>query len=228
MKIFLASFMACWLLAMALPVSAQTVTNEYSFSVNETLPDDEPSGLASSQSLNTSIYWLTRIQVLIDAVGGFNGDLYAHLSFTNHVDHTSGFSVLLNRAGVTGSNPDGYGDSGFNVTFDDTAANGDIHTYRNIINPGGGVLTGLWQPDARNIHPTNVLDTTPRTADLSSFTGFNPNGTWTLFLVDNAGLNEFVVNSWSIRLIGVVPEPGTYALMSLGAGIVFWRMRKKF
>ena len=53
--------------------------------------------------------------------GAFNGDYYAEL-----VNGAGGFAVLLNRAGVSSANSFGYGDNGFNVTLNDTAAQ-DIH-----------------------------------------------------------------------------------------------------
>lgn len=221
-------------LGVSLDAGAQTVTNDFTYSPNLVVEDGNPLGVADAHTVTTPIQSLTGIQVNLNISGfggpGFNGDLYAYLAFTNFVDQTSGFSVLLNRVGRTSGNDLGYGDNGFNVTFDDAAVNGDIHVYRDVINPAGGTLTGIWQPDARAVLPGNALDTTPRTAHLSSFTAgnLNPNGEWTLFLVDNESVNEFVVNSWGMRLIGVVPEPGTYALMSMGVAVALGlRLRRR-
>src|SRR5205085_10360010 len=94
---------------------------------------------------------------------------------------SSGFSILLNRAGKTLGNPFGYGDAGFNVTLDDAAANGDIHSYQNFVVPVGQ-LTGTWAPDGRNVDPATAIDLSPRTALLSSFNGTEPNGQWVLFI----------------------------------------------
>ena len=64
----------------------------------------------------------------------------------------------------------GYGDSGFNITLSDSAPNGDIHNYRAVFTPeAGSPLTGVWQPDGRHADPSMVLDSTARTATLSSF-----------------------------------------------------------
>ena len=68
--------------------------------------------------------------------------------------------MLLNRVGRTASNPVGFADSGLDVSFDDAAANGDIHVYRAVTNPPAGTpLTGTWQPDGRLADPAVVLDT---------------------------------------------------------------------
>lgn len=64
--------------------------------------------------------------------------------------------------------------------FSDTAST-DIHNYGGN---GGALVTGTYQPDGREVSPLLSLDTTPRTAFLSSFTGLDPNGEWVLFVVD--------------------------------------------
>jgi len=124
--------------------------------------------------------------------------------------------VLINRTGVTSANSFGYSDAGFNVTFDDSAAN-NIHLYQTISNPGGGVLTGTWQPDGENIDPQSPaadFPTTP-TTPLASFDGSNPNGTWTLFLSDVSAGNQSTVVSWGLN-ITATPEPSTLALAAIG------------
>jgi hypothetical protein len=216
----------------AVTARAALATNNFNYTPNVVVPDNFLPGVADIRTVSTTIFALTGIQVTLNLSGfegdGFNGDLYAYLSFTNFTQQSSAFTVLLNRVGRTSGNTLGYADNGFNVTFDNTAPNGDIHLYQNVTDPSGGTLTGVWQPDARNVHPNNALDTTPRTADLSSFTGgtLNPNGEWTLFLVDNSSVNEFILNSWGIQLIGV-PEPSAYALMGMGAAAVCFRFRRR-
>ena len=202
---------ACFLPA---PARAQVATNTYSFVVNQAIPDNDLSGLSDSHTISPGIQSITDVQVTLDITGGFNGDYYAYLT------HDSGFAVLLNREGRTETDAFGYPDSGFNVTFDDAASNGDIHTYRLTLNPNGGALTGTWAPDARNINPGLSLDTTPRGAFLGSFNSLGADGAWTLFVADVSPVGSGQLNSWSMEVIGVVPEPGTWVLFGLGASVL--------
>jgi len=147
--------------------------------------------------------------VSLDISGGSDGDLYAFLSHGS-----TGFAVLLNRVGKTATDPFGYGDAGFHITLSD-AASLDIHNYGGN---GGAALTGTWQPDGRNVDPQLVLDTSPRSAFLSSFIGSDPNGTWTLVVADMAGGGgQAVLQSWGID-VTPVPEPGSSRLFLVMAG----------
>ncbi|HTH48923.1 MAG TPA: hypothetical protein VMB21_15520, partial [Candidatus Limnocylindria bacterium] len=135
-----ASILRSACLAAGLPLStlAQVVITEaYSFSGGSLplSPADYPGGPASdTRSINASaILNITDVDVHFTltnpvAGGAYNGDYYVSLQ------HSSGFSVLLNRVGRgegTGhAQALGYGDNGFDVTFDDQAASGDIHIYR--------------------------------------------------------------------------------------------------
>ena len=142
-----------------------------------------------------------------------------------NLQHSSGFSVLLNRPGRSTGNPFGYADSGFTVTLDDAAANGDIHDYQNVTVPGAGSpLTGTWQPDARNVDPADAMDTTSRTAYLSSFDGLDANGDWTLFLADIEYGAASTLDSWSLEVTGleVIPEPTNVALAIFGSLAAGW------
>jgi hypothetical protein len=127
--------------------------------------------------------------------------------------------VLLNQVGVTAANPVGSLDTGFTVTFSDTAANGSIDTAT----AGGGTVTGAWQPDGRNVSPPSsgsVLDSTRPTALLSSFDGLNPNGAWTLYVADVSPGGIGTLESWGLMVSGAtasVPEssPGFAGLLTL-------------
>jgi subtilisin-like proprotein convertase family protein len=196
---------------------AQTTHTNLTFLSGATIPDANNNGIgiqSPTLSLSTLNGPISSLKVSLDISGGFNGDLYATLA-----GPSGGFTVLLNRTGVQSGNTHGYSDAGFNVTFDDTLAdgNGNIHFYQNAVNPGGGVLTGTWQPDGENIDPQSPaasFPTTP-TAFLSSFDGTNPNGQWTLFLSDLSAGNQSTVVSWGLD-ITAVPEPGTLALAAIG------------
>ena len=147
--------------------------------------------------------------MVLSLAGGYNGDLYGYLM------HGSGFTVLLNRVGRTGSAPLGYGDAGLNVTFDDEAVGpADIHAYQSVssYSVSGGTA---WRPDARDVNPATVLATDVRSAFLSSFVGGDPNGEWTLFVADLSGGEVSEVTSWG--LVIAVPEPGQVLVLIAAA-----------
>jgi subtilisin-like proprotein convertase family protein len=181
---------------------------------NVTIPDNDFSGVASTVSLSTPITSIANLSVMLNIAGGFNGDLFAYLRHG-----ASGFAVLLNRTGQTGANPFGYADSGFNVTFSDLAANGDIHAYANVADPAGGTLTGLWQPDGRLDSSSSA-----RGAMLNSFNGMDPNGDWTLFVADLSPLGVGKLAAWSLTIEGagtsVATPDGGFTLAFASAALM--------
>jgi len=194
----------------------------YSFNnINAVLPDGQPAGYSDVRVISSSIPQIGSVQVNLNIVGNYNGDLYCYLQ------HSSGLSVLLNRVGRTSSDGFGYDDAGFNVTLSDSAANGNIHTYRNVfVPPGGSGLSGFWQPDGRLISPMTVVDTDPVNAQLNVFNGLDASGTWTLFLSDNSSGGNNLLNSWQL-IITPVPEPSAVSLLALGLGVVCVKARRR-
>ena len=208
-------------LAAVLPfcaAQAQLNTNVTFTSVNVSIPDGNPVGLSSSTNLSGIYGGILNVTVTLDITGGFNGDLYAYLA-----GPSGGFAVLLNRTGITAGNSFGYSDTGFNVTFDDSAAN-NIHLYQND-SPNynvGGQLINAWQPDGRNIDPQSspsTFDSTSPTADLSSFNGNSANGAWTLFVADLSSGGQGTLVSWGLTVV-TVPEPQTWVLIAGGVGLL--------
>jgi subtilisin-like proprotein convertase family protein len=188
----------CWFNA----AQASLVTFD---NLNRAIPDDGgAAGLADTRTVNVSLNQIGSVDVLLNiqgtGFGAFNGDLYVSLV------HDSGFAVLLNGVGRTATDRMGYGDNGVNVRLSDNGVSGDIHQYRLTLfgNPntgiagGTGALTGIWSPDARNVDPNVVTDTSTRTAFLSSFGGLDPNGQWTLYIADTemGGTGQLV--SWGL------------------------------
>jgi alpha-tubulin suppressor-like RCC1 family protein/subtilisin-like proprotein convertase family protein len=185
--------------------------------VNQPIPDGDPSGLASTINLSGLTTPVGNLQVDLNISGTWNGDLYAYLT------HGSGFVVLLNRVGTTANNDLGYGDHGLNLVFANNAP--DIHNYQTALAassglPLNGPLSGTWGPDGRAVSPLSVTDTDSRTTSLSSFQGLDPNGQWTLFVADVNGGDVHQLNSWSLELNGpatVVPDAGATAALLLAA-----------
>ena len=193
--------------------------------LDKPIPDGNPAGVSDVETISSASTQIGSLTVGLTITGNFNGDLYAY------VRHNAGFSVLLNRPGRTATNPDGYADSGFQITLSDTAVNGDIHNYQGVFTPPpNSPLTGAWQPDGRTNSPLAVLDTDPRTAFLSSFNGLDANGTWTLFLADLSPGGTSTLNQWQLQ-ISAVPEPGTGALgmlgIAIGIGLKFHRRKRR-
>jgi subtilisin-like proprotein convertase family protein len=205
--------------SLCAPASAEGLTLSNSYAMSLAVPDNDSVGVSDTRSIvMPGATAITEIQVTLNIAGGFNGDFYAYLRH-----NTTGFAVLLNRVGVTDTDPSGYADSGMNVSFSDTAFNGDIHDYHTILDPAGGSLTGMWQPDGRGVDPALVLDSTPRDAMLNSFYGMDPNGLWTLFVSDNSALGLGTLQGWGL-IITAVPEPTPFSLLGLGMGsLLAWR-----
>jgi subtilisin-like proprotein convertase family protein len=200
-------------------LDAQTTTENYSYTPNLPIPDNSIVGVSDSHVLSSSIGSITSLRVSLDITGGFNGDFYAYLVHTDAASNT-GFAILLNRPGRTALNSFGYADSGINVIFQDGAANGDIHSYPSPLVPPGSPLTGLWQPDERNVNPSAALDTSPRTAFLSSFNGLAASGTWTLLVADLSPVGSGTFLSWGLEVTGMaVPEPASWVLATAGVAL---------
>lgn len=186
--------MGLWVAAPLL--QAQSIET-YTFTTNRLAPDGNAAGLSDVRTLNSAIGNIAGVTVGFKLTGEFNGDLYVYLR------HSSGYTVLLNRPGKTSGNPVGYADSGFNVTFQDGAANGDVHLYQNATTPSAGSpLTGTWQPDGRTNDPASVTDAAARTTTLSSFNGLNAAGEWTLYVSDLQSGGTNMLTEWSLQITG--------------------------
>jgi len=201
----------CAALALAVTTRAGIIYSATSGNI----PDGSVVGWSATATASSYLPSISSISVNLNVSGGYNGDLYAYLSY-------GGVLVpLLNRVGVTSGNGFGYGHTGFDVTLSSAGAN-DVHFYGNYSPSfnGNGQLTGTWQPDGRNIDPQSAptaFDSASRVS-FGSYNGMNPNGTWTLFLADlSAGAQSQLVN-WSLD-ITAVPEPVNVALAVFG-GVV--------
>ena len=195
------------------PLASAQILVTRTFMPNLVIPDFGEVVSAPTIAVGGGTIQNLQVDLQLMAVAGsgpmFNGDYYATLG------HGAGFAVLLNRPGRTASNGVGYSDNGFNVTFADNAATGDIHAYRTAVGgpPPGGMLAGLWAPDGRNVDPATVNGTEPRTATLSSFNGLSPDGEWRLFISDEGAGGVARLASWTLRM-QIMPDASTLLRLS--------------
>jgi subtilisin-like proprotein convertase family protein len=228
------------LLAATVPARAATYSTTYN---SGTITDGRavPDGggalntLSSSVNVNLLANNITDISVTLNISGGFNGDLYGYLRGPN-----GAIAVLINRVGVTSTDPIGYGNTGFNITINDANGSHDIHYYNSFLDGthtinGSGQVTGVWQSDGRNHDPATVTgDGSSQNATLSSIenASVDPNGTWTLVfgdMVSGGGASTLV--SWSLS-ITAVPEPvavalGIFGVVGGGAALLRRRMKRR-
>ena len=195
------------LLAAVSPLLLHAQTTEsFTFTTNRLVPDGSFSGLSDVRTIASAVGNISSLQVRLKLTGEYNGDLYAYLRNTN------GYVVLLNRVGRAAANSSGYGDSGFDVTFQTGATNGDIHLYQNITTPAdGSPLTGVWQPDGRSVDPTNVTDVSTRSTSLTNFNGLNAAGEWTLYLADVESGGTNMLTEWGLDISGSASPALTWA-----------------
>jgi len=205
---------------LALKGWSQPMTGSFTNSAVSRIPVGSPVGLMEKFTVSSLSGSISNVQVTLDITGGFNGNLYAYL-----VNPVGQLVVLLNRPGVTGSNPFGYSDAGMNITLDGLAVN-NIHNY----DSGSYSLRGTtWAADGRNIDPESagsVFDAASTAANLSVYQNTAANGVWTFFIADlGAGGGTPNLNSVILSII-TVPEPQSGALLGSGLTII-WLMRKR-
>ena len=194
------------------------------FDVGTDIADLQDPTVSFLQTVDDSaILSLTKVEVGLHLVGrgtgGFAGEMFVSL---NRNLGTS--ATLLNQVGVSGGEMFGHGYNGWDVTFSDSAVNGDIHT-----SPlSSGLLEGIWQPDGRT-----VATDTARTGLLEVFNSVAGNGDWRLNIADLEIGGTMRLESWSLTFTGddglsAVPEPASVAVFTgLGLiGFALWRRKK--
>jgi hypothetical protein len=186
------------------------------------IPDHSLVGLADRRVIDVGGFAIQRLAVTLEIAGGYNGDYYVHLV------HGSGFTVLLNRPGVTAADPFGYGTSGLDITLAADAADGDVHFYEQTLLAAGltpaSPLVGTWAPDGR---PYGGETGAARPHGLESFTGLPADGEWILVVADLAPGDEGRLLGWGLE-IQLVPEPaGVLAALGLALAGGWWCARRR-
>jgi len=201
---------------------SQTETGSFTNSTVSVIPDGSLVGVMEQVNVSGLGGSISNVQVTLDITGGFNGDLYAYL-----VDPTGQLVVLLNRPGVTGSNPFGYGDSGMTITLDGLATN-NIHDYASGGSGTYSLIGTTWAADGRNVNPQtagSILYGTPPTANLSLFQNADAKGVWTFLIADlGAGGGSASLNNVVLTIM-TVPEPQTFVM--LGGGLALFGLLRR-
>jgi subtilisin-like proprotein convertase family protein len=211
------------LVALAV-VPSQAVIYSTNWTVNAAIPDNNLSGWANSQTVNTMpAGTLQGVAVTLTLNSGWTGDLFAYLV------NDTGYAVLLDRVGTPGLTY-GYGagnlqirlaDDGFG-THDGFAGGG---SFANVHGYGGGnsSLT-TWNPDNDNAG----LMLSGASGSLGSFTGGAANSTWSLYVADLSSGGVTTVQSWGLQMdIVAVPEVEAWIAAALaGAFGAFWVNRQ--
>jgi len=206
------TFLSILLLAFAHQVSASLSTNFTSgFANSGFIPDNNLNGWADTRNLNVTAYnglVVSDVQVTLNISGGWNGDLYGYLV------HDSGFAVLLNRVGQTGTAGQtfGYGEAGFTgVSLIDGQSLTSIQNYGGSYSATSALNGGSYGS------ASGALNT--------SFDGLNVNGDWTLFLSDMSSGDISQITGWSLT-ITAVPEPTTWAMIIFAVAFGGWHLNR--
>ncbi len=197
-------------LILGLCASAQAAVYETSFGSGAAIPDGDLSGWSNTRTISDlTSGQITAVQVSLDLQGGFNGDLYAYLSYRNTDGTTMVLVPLLTRVGADGANTFGAS-AGMTITLADG--------FANIGTAADPNTTGTYAPDGRTLDTTSLMPGgAASTSTLGSFSGVSPNGDWTLFFADaSGGGGQSKVMSWSLDIITAVPEPINVALGVFG------------
>jgi hypothetical protein len=190
----LATGLALQLCPSALADYVTTTTS--SGTLNELIPDGNSNGIVSQITMSTPGNQIANVVLSVNVTGdpvAWNGDYYAYLEYDN-----TPVVVLMDSLGAGSFGSPG---DGFNVTFDQTAANISTALGLNSSSP----LTGTYAPQIGN---------------LGSLNGLDPNGTWTLFIADQNAGDVGQLASWSLSVTSVPDHASTLLLLSLGLGML--------
>ena len=159
--------------------------------------------------------------ILVSGLGGSIGDVNVSLNGLSH-PYPSDISILLvgpssQRLLLMSHCGDAYSASSLNLTFDDSAPS--------LMPVSAPLQSGSFRPSQYFTVPTFPAPAPagPYGTTLSVFDGSNPNGTWSLFVIDTAFLHVGLISGgWSLDL-ATVPEPSSLVLF--GPALMIWLVR---
>jgi subtilisin-like proprotein convertase family protein len=185
---------AALLVAVASPAGAQVFSN--------------PTPLTIPSSGAASLY---PSQILVSGVAGTVGELTVTLVGLDHA-YPADLDVLL--VGPEGQNVTLMSDAGGGIDADDATLVFDDGAEQTT-SIGDPITSGRYRPSNQagsDAYPEPAPAASGLTA-LSTFAGTNPNGLWSLYVVDDSAGDLGSLDGWSITL----PEPGPEAT---GAALV--------
>ncbi|HEY3854638.1 MAG TPA: hypothetical protein VGO67_09615 [Verrucomicrobiae bacterium] len=163
-------------------------------------------GLASTITTSGEVGNIGGVTITLDISGGNNGDLYGYLSYNGAL------VTILNRPGVSTSNPFGNSGSGYNILISDLAGV-NLSTVNGTY---GSQVTGSY-----NVNGTDGNGSLA----FGAYNGADPNGVWTLYLENGvSGGDPSTLVSWSVG-INAVPEPTNVAMGIFGVCAIAGRVR---
>ncbi|MGD9946336.1 MAG: hypothetical protein AB7S98_24205 [Burkholderiaceae bacterium] len=90
--------------------------------------------------------------------------------------------------------------------------------------PGTAIAAGAYRPTDLGTPPDPFPAPAPAgtpSTQLSSFNGSNPNGVWSLYINDDAGIDTGSLNGWCVNITSEIPGPvAVPALGGLGLGLL--------
>lgn len=134
------------------------------------------------------------------------------------VGPTGASVILMSDAGAT------FDISNVTLTFDLAAVT--------FLPDSGQIVSGTYRPTNYgdgDTFPAPAPDG-PYGSLLSAFLGTNPNGIWSLYVMDDTAGDSGSMGGWSITLSddgAAIPEPGTWGLMSAGMAGLAWLGRRR-
>jgi len=202
-------------------ISASASAQVFNGTPHGAIPDNVPAGISQSIVIAANPNTVQSIIVSTTMAHTWAGDIIMTLS------HNDGFNTvsadIMRRVGST--TVAGVGDSsnlGGTYRWGDSFA-GSFPTAAGLVGDAVAVPAGDYRAFT-NIFTAPIGTTNPAVALNSIFGGRSYNGTWTLTVSDNAGLDTGNISAWSIEL-AAVPAPGALALLGL-AGLAGTRRRR--
>lgn len=218
-----ASFAAAAFCLVSLPLAAGT----FSFSIPDNIQINDTGNPPTTASLYPSTI----------NVSGLDGQSVSQVTLTlNGLSHSFPSDLDIGLAGPGGQMAMLMSEVGGNIKY--PVSNLTITLDNNAANslPVDAPLTsGTFKPtrqfptlpfDFPSPAPSGIANAP---ADLSVFNGSDPDGAWSLYIVDESSPDSGSISSgWTLDITTAVPEPGSAAIFGLGVAALVARRRNGF